>query len=522
MNKTKKSKKKYNIKRNPIVTMLGHVDHGKTSLLDSIRGTKVQCGEAGGITQSVRAHDIEYKKNNRETYHITFIDTPGHKAFSKMRSRGANVTDIVILVVAADDGVQPQTKEAIKYAKDAKVPIIVALNKIDLKGIKKSKILRELADEGVQVEKLGGDTLCIETSALKKTGLDDLLDAILLTAEMIPLRNKRPSKGIAEAVVLESTTDKFLGSISFCILKSGKLTKNAIYSYKDKHKKIRAIKDEKFCDLEEAQNSQPVWIAGFNEEIPVGTTVFFYKNASDIKSVKKVEKKKESIKQEEEELNEEILSDLIDSQNKKEESELNVILKSESRGTLEVAIKELEKLSNDETKIIIIEKGTGDISEDDIIKAKTSSGIVIGFKSNLSKKNEKISRIEKVLVKNYDIIYELLEEIAEVIESMKEPVFKKVEVARANIKKVFTLSDGSKVAGCSVMKGTILKGYKCYIERTENNKKQEIGEGKIISLKCRKDEIREAGKGTECGIQLSEDIDFKKDDSIVCFKLEKE
>ncbi len=524
MVKKKKSNKKYNISRNPVVTMLGHVDHGKTSLLDAIRGTKVQCREAGGITQNVRAHKIHYEKSKSESYTITFIDTPGHKAFSQMRSRGAQVTDIVVLVVAADDGVKPQTKEAIKFAKESKVPIIVALNKIDLPDIDKSKTLRELADQGVQVEKLGGNVLYIETSAKKKKGLDELLDAVLLTAEINSLEDSKPKKGTAEAVVLESTKDKFLGPINFCLIKAGELDNNSIYSFGNKTKKIRAIKDESFCNVKHASTSDPVWIAGFDEEIPVGSTVYFYSDPKDIKKeIKKTKVLKNDKKaDEEEELNEEILSQLIESQNKKDKSELNIILKSESQGTLEVALKELDKLSNNETSINIIEKGTGDITEDDIIKAKASQGIVIGFKSNLSNKNEKISRIEKVLVKNYDIIYELLEEIAEVIESMKEPVMKKVEVARAVIKKVFTLSDQSKVAGCKVMKGTILKGYQCFVERPGKIKNKILGEAKIISLKYRKEEVREADKGTECGILLNQDIDFKKDDDIVCFKLEKD
>jgi len=523
MPKTKKTNKKYKIDKNPIVTMLGHVDHGKTSLLDAIRGTKVQCGEAGGITQSVRAHKIDYKTKNNDVYTITFIDTPGHKAFSQMRSRGAHVTDIVVLVVAADDGVQPQTIEAIKFAKEAKVPIIVALNKIDLPDIDKSKILRELADQKVQVEKLGGEVIYVETSAKKNKGLDDLLEAVLLTAEINSLKERKPKKGIAEAVVLESTKDNFLGSINFCLIKSGSINIDAVYSFEDQHKKIRAIKDENFCNVKEAKTSDPVWIAGFEKEIPVGSTIFFYNDPKDIK-VKKV-KPQESIEEkpsEDIELDEEILSQLIESQSREEKSELNIILKSESQGTLEVAQKEIQKLGNDETSINIIEKGTGDISEDDIIKAKNSHGIVIGFKSYLPKKNERISRIEKVLVKNYEIIYELLEEIAEVIDSMKEPVMTKVEVARAKIKKVFTLSDGSRVAGCTVIKGTVLKGYQCFIERPGKNKNKVLGEAKIISLKCRKEEVREAGKGTECGILLNENIEFEKDDEIVCFKLEKD
>lgn len=524
MKKTATTKNKYNLERPPVITMLGHVDHGKTSILDAIRGTKVQTCEAGGITQNVRAHQIEYKVKKGEKYKITFIDTPGHKAFSQMRSRGAQVTDIVVLVVAVDDGVQPQTKEAIKFAKKAKVPIIVALNKADIKRTDKNKIKRELADSGIQIEKLGGDVMCIETSAKTKKGLDDLLEAILLTTEVNAIKKVKPEKGKAEAVVLESTTDKSLGTISLCLVKSGKIKVRDYVSWNDDFSKIRAIKDESFCNQEEAITSEPVWIAGFTKEIPVGETLYFYSKIQETKKEKvKAKKKKVKVKKEEieEELGEETLVQLLETSKDNSQSELKIILKSESQGTLEVAIKELEKLSTDDTKIIIVDSGTGDITGDDIIKAKDVEGIVIGFKSKIAKKNEKIARIEKVLVRNYEIIYELLEEIAEVIESMRELEEVEVEVARAKTKKVFELTDGSKVAGCKVISGTIVKGYQCYVERPSLKKNKRKGEAKIVSLRCKKEEVKEAEKETECGILMEPQIEIEKNDEIVCFKIEK-
>lgn len=527
--KKTKTKRQYDIKRPPVVTMLGHVDHGKTSILDSIRGTKVQTCEAGGITQSVRAHKISYTTKAKDKYDITFIDTPGHEAFSQMRSRGAQVTDIAVLVVAVDDGVQPQTKEAIKYAKAAKVPIVVALNKVDIKGAEKAKVKRQLAENDVQVEDLGGDVICVETSAKEKKGLDELQEAILLAAEMAQLKKAKPKKGIAEAIVLESTLDKCMGPISLILVKCGEFGVGNVVSWNGNSEKVRAIKDESFCDVGIAKDSDPVWLVGCGELIPVGMGLNFCKSMNDMKKQAKEVKKaevaspsKDKVEDQEEELNEEILADLLASKKDEDKPGLDLVMKSESEGTLEVVECELGKLSTGDVKINIIESGTGDISEDDILKAKSAGGIVVGFKSGISKKTEKIAKQEKVLVRNYEIIYELLEEILEVVEGLRKPEEKEVEVARAKIKKVFELSDGSNVAGCKVVKGTILKGYRCYVERPSLKKDNRLGVGKIVSLRHGKDEVREAGKDTECGIMIEPQVDIAKDDEVVCFKIEKE
>lgn len=525
--KRKKTKKEYTLKRWPVVTMLGHVDHGKTSLLDAIRGTKVQECEAGGITQNVRTHQIEFKAKDNNKYKITFIDTPGHKAFTKMRSRGATVTDIVVLVVAADDGVQPQTKEAIKFTKKAKAPIIVALNKIDKKGINKAKVKRQLSQNGVQIEKLGGDVMCVETSAKEKKGLDELLESILLVGELSQLKKMKSPRGHAFAVVLESSVDKSLGPISLCLIKGGSVAVGDYVSWNSSCTRIRSIKGDNFCNLDQADESEAVWLVGFNTLIPVGVTLYMSEDLREEKKIiapkkKKVIKKEDQITDEqEEEMDQETLSELLSI--KKQDTakpQLSIILKSESQGTLEVAINELEKLSTDEVDLKLIDSSIGEITEDDIQKAKDVNGIVIGFKSKIGNKTEKISRQEKILVKNYDIIYQLLEEASEVIASLKKPELKEVEVARAIVKKVFELSDKSKIAGCKVSKGTIVKGYKCYAQRP-SQKDERVGEGKIVSLKHRKEEVREAQKGTECGILIEPQIDIEKDDEIICFKKEK-
>lgn len=528
--KKQKTKKEYTLKRWPVVTMLGHVDHGKTSLLDAIRGTKVQECEAGGITQSVRTHQIEFKAKDNNKYKITFIDTPGHKAFTKMRSRGATVTDIVVLVVAADDGVQPQTKEAIKFTKKAKAPIIVALNKIDKKGIDKAKVKRQLSQNGVQIEELGGDVMCVETSAKEKKGLDELLESILLVGELSQLKKMKSTRGHAFAVVLESSVDKSLGPISLCLIKGGSVAIGDYVSWNSSCTRIRSIKGDNFCNIDQASESEAVWLVGFNTLIPVGITLYMSKELREEKKIiapkkKKVIKKEDQISDEsdaeEEEMDQETLSELLSI--KKQDTakpQLSIILKSESQGTLEVAINELEKLSTDEVDLKIIDSSIGEITEDDIQKAMDVNGIVIGFKSKIGNKTEKISRKEKILVKNYDIIYQLLEEVSEVIASLIKPELKEVEVARAIVKKVFELSNKSKVAGCKISKGTIVKGYKCYAQRP-TQQDERVGEGKIVSLKHGKEEIREAPKDTECGLLIEPQIDIEKDDEIICFKEEK-
>lgn len=527
--KKPKSKTVYELERAPVVTMLGHVDHGKTSILDTIRGTRVQSCEAGGITQKVRAHRVEYAVDG-EKYPITFIDTPGHEAFSNMRSRGASITDIAVLVVAADDSVQPQTKEAIAFAQKAKVPIIVALNKVDIEGVDKAKVKRELSQVGVQVEELGGDVMCIETSATKKIGIDDLLNAILLVAELQQLKKRKPSQGTGEAVVLESTLDKSLGAISLCLMQAGKITVGDYYLWKNRCGKVRALKNESFCDQDNAECSEPIWIAGFSDEVPVGTVLYFFENEKSARQELKEEKvkDKEIINAEEEqgsieeELDSEILEKLLGARKDEEIPELNLIVRTDSQGTLEVVKQELEELSSQEVKINVIDSATGEITEEDILKAHGVNGVVIGFNSRISKNVQKVAKQEKVLVRNYEIIYELLEEIAEVVESLMRPTQVEVVVAKALVKKVFELSNGSLVAGCKVTKGTVVKGYRCYVERPSLKKDSRVGEAKITSVRHGKEEIRDAPKDTECGILLEPQLAIEKDDEIVCFKIEKQ
>lgn len=521
---TKTKQQKNNIKP-PVVTMLGHVDHGKTSILDVIRDTKIQEGEAGGITQNVRAHQVNFKDKKGNEQKITFIDTPGHEAFSQMRSRGASVTDIVVLVVAANDGVQPQTVEAVEFAKESEVPIIVALNKMDLESIDKAKIKRELANIGVQAEDLGGDTIFVETSAEKKEGINELLETILLISEMNQIKEEELKDGKAKATVLESTIDKSIGTVSLCLVNAGEIKVDDYILVGENVNKVRAIQNE-FKQLQDkAVVSDAVWVSGISEELPIGEVIYFYDNPDDLKeSLRKYkESQNESeTKKEETELTSELLSDLLSSRNEGTDyPELNIILKSQNQGTLEVVMEEMEKINIKGVGMNIISADCGDINEDDILKAKDVNGIVIGFKSSINKKTKKIAKLEKVLVQNYEIIYNLLDELEEVLESFIEPEEEEVEVARALVKKIFTLSDGKKVAGCMVEKGTVVKGYTAFVMRKENGNNLRVGDGKIVSLKHGKEEVHEAIKGAECGIMLEPQVDIEKKDIIVCFKIQK-
>ncbi len=522
--KTKKeTKKEAKSTRAPVVTVMGHVDHGKTTFLDSIRGTKVAAKEAGGITQNTRAHEVITKNGFR----ITFIDTPGHEAFSKMRSRGAKVTDFVLLIVAADDGVQPQTKESIKFAKENNVPIIVAINKIDIKGINLQKIKTELSSFGVMVEEYGGDTLCFEISAREKIGLEAVLDGIQLLSEISELAPKTPKEdSLGEAFVLESSLDKKIGNVALCIMKAGNLDQRYFGVTKDTIFKVRAYLDENQGVKNQVLESQPFWVTGLKSTLAAGETLYFAENEEKAEKLQKHLSEEYKITEENPEIKdldpESLFAQMLV---KREEikqgidqKKLNVIVKSSTEGTLEAILNKLNTMSTDESKINILEAGTGDVSEDDIMRAKLAKGIIVTFQLPTPNKIESIAKTEKVLVRNYEIIYELFDEVEEVLSGLGAPQEEEIEVARARVKQTFTLSDKSVVAGCEVIKGNILKGYKVWVERNG----EEVARGRITSLKVRKDEVKEVKKGSECGIILEPSFEeLAEGDEIVTFKLER-
>lgn len=507
------------LKRTPVVAVMGHVNHGKTTLLDAIRGTNVTSTEAGGITQNTRAHQIEYKGNK-----ITFIDTPGHEAFSKMRSRGAKVTDMVVLVVAADDGVQPQTKESINFAKQQNVPIIVAINKIDVPGKSLQKLKQELATAGLLLEEYGGDVMVVEVSAIKKLNIEELLDRIILLAEINELKPEKTHGLSGRAFVLESKLDETRGAVALSIIKAGEVNVGDYIVYKKEYYRIRQILDSNQQSIDTCMQSDPVWLIGMDVVAEAGEIIDIVQTEQEAKElIKKFKEEEKGILSKKIEDTEalsdlDLLSSLLST---KEEDEnikyLNVVLKSDSQGTLEAICEQLVNLNDDEVQIKIVRKATGAIKEEDIIYAKSVHGIVIGFQLNIDKRIRDLAKKERVLIRTYDIIYTLIGELADVMDSMMEPKTEEVEIARAVVKKVFKLSNGQIVGGSTVLKGNLVKGSRVYVLRGEDR----IGEGKITSLKCLKTEMKEVKKGAECGILIEPQIELNEEDVIVSYKIEK-
>lgn len=520
----KKSTKAYEIARTPIVAVMGHVDHGKTSLLDAIRETDVAAGEAGGITQNTRAHQINYNDQK-----ITFIDTPGHEAFSAMRSRGAKVTDLVLLVVAADDGVQPQTKESIEFAKESGVPVLVAINKIDLPGKNLNKLKQELASAGLELEEYGGDVMVNEVSAIKKTGLDELLDSVLVTMELNELKKEGAPEGVqGTAFVLESVLDKSLGSVSTVLVKSGGFKVSEFVVYEGGYSKIRSlVNTDNGEQMDAVEQGDPISIVGLDKILPTGDYINVVENEKQAKKLlKDIEKGERDLMEAEQEEEVEapendlaFLADLLsEAKTEKEIKFLNVVLRTDSQGTLEVATKELSELNDEEVQVKIIDSGVGPVTEKDIQAAKAARAIIVGFQVENTTKVVELAKKERVLLRTYSIIYEMVEEIADAMDSMADPILEKVEVARAKVKQVFVLSNGSVVAGCEVTKGTVIKGYRVYVERGE----EEMAEGKITELRQNKNIVKEVKKGQDCGILFEPKYDeLQEGDEIVCFKVEK-
>lgn len=512
--------------RTPIVAVMGHVDHGKTSLLDALRGTNVTAKEAGGITQNTRAHQITTPSGSK----ITFIDTPGHEAFSAMRSRGAEVTDFVMLVVAADDGIQPQTKQSIEYAKATNTPIIVVINKVDISGVKTVKIKQQLSSFGVQIEEYGGDSLCFEVSATKGTGLKELVEGIELLSQVSELKPAEiKNEAIAEAYVLESSMDKQVGAVALCILKAGKITDKYFgVSQADEIYKVRSYLDQDQKPVEVVEESDPFWITGLRKTLTSGDSLFFYDNEKKAQEWhKKILVQAEEVEAGPVTAQSKLFEMLLKKKSAEQGLEphvLNIIAKASTYGTLEAVKVELAKLGDEEKKVNILDAATGDVTESDIRRAKLASGIVISFQLPLSNSIERLARQERVLVRNYDIIYEMMDELSAALDGLIEPEEEEVEVARARVKQVFTLTDGSIIAGSEVIKGTMLKGYKVYVERPSQSTKDEIaeiGRGKISNLRISKNEVKEVKKGQECGIMIDPKVEnIEAGDEVVAYKVE--
>lgn len=488
--------------RPPVITVMGHVDHGKTSLLDAIRSTNVTAQEAGGITQHIGAYTV-----NVNGKPITFLDTPGHEAFTSLRARGAQVTDIAILVVAANDGVMPQTVEAINHAKEAGVPIIVAINKIDVTGANPERVKQELTEHGLIVEEWGGDTIAVPVSALHRQGIDELLEMVLLVAEMQELK-ANPNRR-AKGTIIEAELDKGRGPVATVLVQNGTLRVGDSIVAGTAYGRVRAMMDHTGKRLKEAGPSTPVQVLGLSEVPEAGDIMY---SVEDDKLAKQVaEERKEKLKEQQIKASSKLsLDDLFSKIKEGEIKELNLIIKADVQGSVEALRQSLEKLSNDEVRVRTIHGAVGAINESDVMLASASNAIIIGFNVRPSAGVNELAKKENIDIRLYRVIYNAIEDIEAAMKGMLEPEFKEVIIGHAEVRETFRISGVGVVAGCYVTDGKIIRNGDVRLVRDGIV----IYEGSIESLKRFKDDVREVASGYECGIGLANFNDIKVGDII--------
>jgi translation initiation factor IF-2 len=496
-------------KRAPVVTIMGHVDHGKTSLLDAIREANVAGREAGGITQHIGAYQVELEGRK-----IVFIDTPGHEAFTRMRARGAKVTDIVVLVVAADDGVMPQTLEAIDHARAAKVPIVVAINKIDKPGAQPERIKQQLSDRGLLAEDWGGDTVMVPVSAKTEQGLELLLENILLVADMQELKANpnRPAMGS----VIEAQLDRGRGPVATVLVRNGTLRVGDFFICGSVFGKVRAMQNDRGLQIRKAEPSTPVEVLGL-ESMPEAGDEF--QVVTDTAKAKQIVNFRDQQAREAalakssrltlEQLHKQMLAGEV--------KELPLVLKTDVGGSAEVLTETLQKLSNEKVKVRVIHAGVGAINESDVLLASTSNAVIIGFNVRPERKAEAVAEQEKVEIRLHTIIYNLSDEIKKAMTGLLEPVFKEVYKGKAEVRETFRIPKIGAVAGCMVQDGTILRGSEVRLLRDN----VVVYTGKIGSLRRFKDDVGEVRAGMECGIALENYSDVKQNDVIEAFVTER-
>jgi translation initiation factor IF-2 len=496
--------------RAPVVAIMGHVDHGKTSLLDALRTTDVASGEAGGITQHIGAYQVRLPNDAR----VTFLDTPGHAAFSAMRARGANVTDIVVLVVAADDGVMPQTIEAIQHAKAANAPIIVAVNKIDKPDANPLKVVNELLQYEVIAESLGGDTQIIEVSAKNRTNLDGLIEAILVQAEMMDL--KADPERTSEGVVIEAKLDKGRGPVATVLVKRGTLKRADIVVAGSAWGKVRALLDERNTQLSEAGPSVPVEILGLDEAPSPGEPFAVVESEARARELTEYRAR---IKREKLTggINQVSLVDMMSKLQSKKVSELPVIIKADVQGSAEAIVSSLDKMGNEEVRARTVMSGAGGITESDVQLAKSAGAPILGFNVRASKQAKDLAEREGVEIRYYAIIYDLLDDMKGVLSGMLAPLQRETFLGNAAVLQVFDISKTGKIAGCRVSEGVVRKGAKVRIIRDDV---VVLELGTLTTLKRFKDEVNEVPSGQECGMHFQGFQDIKAGDYIECFTVE--
>ena len=494
--------------RPPVVTIMGHVDHGKTTLLDAIRKTNVVGGEAGGITQHIGAYDVQL-----ENGHVVFIDTPGHEAFTAMRARGAQVTDIVVLVVAADDGMMPQTKEAIDHARAARVPIVVAVNKIDKPNANPEKVKKELADYGLVPEKWGGNTLFAEVSAKQKTGIKGLLELTLLQAEVLELK-ANPDKP-ARGVIIESKLDKGRGPVATLLVQEGTLKTGDVFIGGSHYGRVRAMLNDKGQKMIEARPSIPVEVVGFTDVPEAGETFIV---VSDERMAKQVTLyRQEKIREKElSKLSKVSLEELYEQIKKGEVKELNVIIKADVQGSIEAVKEAFKKLSTDLVKVNILHDAVGGITETDVNLASASNAIIIGFNVRPVPKAQSLAEQEHVDMRTYAVIYDAINDIKKALEGLLEPTYKEHFLGRAQVIQVFNIHKVGTVAGSLIVDGKVVRGSHARLLRDN----VVIYDGRISSLKRFKDDMKDCGQGFECGIKIENFNDVKMGDIIESYEIE--
>ncbi|MGF1678341.1 MAG: translation initiation factor IF-2 [Candidatus Methylacidiphilales bacterium] len=494
--------------RPPVITFMGHVDHGKTSLLDAIRKAKVASGEAGGITQHIGAYQIE--RNGKK---ITFLDTPGHAAFTAMRARGANVTDIVVIVVAADDGLMPQTLEAIQHARAAKVTIMVAINKIDLKSANPDVVKKQLQEKDLAPEDWGGETIVCEVSAITGQGVENLIELMLLQAEMMEI--KADPTGPARATVIESQVEIGKGPNATVIVQHGTLQRGDAFICGNHWGKVKALINDQGVQIKEAGPSTPVQVLGCSGAPSPGDELTVMKNEKQSRQLS--EERSEAIRLEKLGTERPVtLENLFSSIAEGQKKSLNLVIKADVQGSLEAIVDSLKKLPQEKIQLNVVLSSVGSISENDVLLAKASRAVVIGFNTKTENNAANTAKKEEVQIKLYSIIYELLDQVKESMQGLLDPEERESVIGQASVKKVFTLSKFP-VAGCVVDSGRINKAARARVMR----RRQPIYDGGVVTLKRFQDDVNEVRAGMECGIRLGKFNDYEEGDIIECYELEK-
>ena len=496
--------------RPPVVTVMGHVDHGKTSLLDALRSSSVVTGEAGGITQHIGAYQVRTAKDQK----ITFIDTPGHEAFTAMRARGAKVTDIVILVVAADDSIMPQTIEAIKHAKAGNVPMIVAINKMDKEGANPNKVKTDLLSHEVVVEDMGGDTLCIEVSAIKKTNLDKLEEAILLQAEVLDLK-ANPDRA-AEGAIIEAKMEKGVGSVGTVLVQRGTLHVGDIFVAGAEWGRVRALVNEHGKQVKSAMPSAPVEVVGFGGTPAAGDDFIVVDDEVKAREVSEYRKRKIREKEHVASVGTSTMEQMFAKIKAGEVKELGVVIKADVQGSVEALSGTLQKLGTEEVKVNVIHGAVGPINESDVTLARASGAVIIGFNVRANTQARELSKRDNIDIRYYSIIYDVADDMRALLTGMLSPKFKETFIGYAEVREVFNVSKVGKVAGCMVTQGVIKRGCKVRLLRDD----VVIHEGDLSQLKRFKDDAKEVREGYECGMALASYQDIQPKDVIECFEVE--